>query len=98
VRSATSGEAVREASVALVDSFGNVAAWALTGDEGWYEFHDLAPGSYTLTASGYAPVATRVELAGDRTDRRDIALGASDGVPGVMPVPAPAASAVGREG
>jgi EmrB/QacA subfamily drug resistance transporter len=81
VLSATSGTPVREASVSLVDQQGNVAAWALTGEDGCYDFRDLAPGAYTLTASGYAPVATRVELTGDHGGRRDVVLGSQDGVP-----------------
>jgi uncharacterized surface anchored protein len=98
VLSATSGSPVREASVALVDEFGNVAAWTLTGEDGWYDFRDLPPGSYTLTASGYAPVATRVELAGDRTDHQDVVLGAVDGVTRLDPVDGIPTPAVGREG
>jgi hypothetical protein len=92
VLSATSGAPVREASVALVDRNGNVAAWALTGDDGRYDFRDLEPGTYTLTASGYAPVATRVELSGDDGARRDVLLGARDGsADAVVPDPASAA-------
>jgi EmrB/QacA subfamily drug resistance transporter len=74
VRSARSGQPVADASVMLVDSYGNVAGTTVTADDGRYEFAGLLPGAYTLTASGYAPVASRVELAGERTDR-DIALG-----------------------
>jgi uncharacterized surface anchored protein len=80
VRAAATGLPVRDASVTVVDATGNVVATAVTGDDGRYEFTDLLPAAYTLTAAGYAPVATRVELAGERTER-DVMLG--------RPVPAP---------
>lgn len=78
IRSAASGVPVREAQVSLVDAFGNVAARTVTGEDGRYHFRDLAPGTYTLTASGHAPEATQVELSGDGTARRDVALGERD--------------------
>jgi hypothetical protein len=78
ISSASSGVPVREASVTLVDADGTVVASTVTGPEGRYEFRDLLPGPYTLTASGYAPVAARVELGGDRVDRRDVALGSAE--------------------
>jgi hypothetical protein len=68
-----------------VDQQGTVAAWALTGEDGCYDFRDLTPGVYTLTASGYAPVAARVELTGDHGGRRDVILGSGDGVPSSTP-------------
>jgi EmrB/QacA subfamily drug resistance transporter len=74
VRAAGSGRPVAEASVTLVDSYGNVAATATTGDDGHYGFDDLLPGMYTLTATGYPPVAARVDLGGERTDH-DVTLG-----------------------
>jgi hypothetical protein len=76
VRAARSGLPVAEASVTLVDGYGNVAGTAVTGEDGRYEFAGLLPGVYTLTASGYGPVASRVDLAGERTDR-DVLLGES---------------------
>jgi hypothetical protein len=78
VRSGMSGIPVREASVALVDPFGNVAARTVTGEDGRYHFRDLSPGTYTLTASGYPPEATQVELVGDTTERHDVTLGGGD--------------------
>ncbi len=94
VRAASSGLPVREASVTVVDGNGNVVAMALTREDGRYEFTDLLPAAYTLTASGYAPVATRVELVGDRTDR-DVTLGEPVGLAPSASVPdtsAPVAS------
>ncbi|MEU8814150.1 MFS transporter [Actinoplanes sp. NPDC048796] len=74
VRAAGSGHPIPQASVLAVDHTGAVAGAATTGPDGRYELHDLPPGVYTVAASGHAPVATRVELTGDRTDH-DITLG-----------------------
>jgi EmrB/QacA subfamily drug resistance transporter len=74
VRAARSGQPLTDISVTLVDAYGNVAGTTLTGQDGRYEFGDLLPGTYTVTASGYAPVASRVDLAGERV-AHDIALG-----------------------
>jgi hypothetical protein len=75
VKVAGSGRPVPEASVLVVDRSGAVAGAATSGPDGRYELRDLPPGVYTVAASGHAPVATRVELIGDRTDH-DIMLGA----------------------
>jgi EmrB/QacA subfamily drug resistance transporter len=74
VRAAGSGSPVAGAPVTLVDGYGNVAGTMVTGEDGRYEFGDLLPGVYTLTASGYAPVASRIDLTGDRS-RHDVVLG-----------------------
>ena len=75
VRAARSGRPVPEASVVAVDHTGEVAGSTTTDTKGRYELRDLPPGVYTIAASGHAPVATRVEMAGDHTDH-DILLGA----------------------
>ncbi len=75
VRAASSGRPVPEASVTLVDSAGEVVASTVTGEDGRYGFADLLPGAYTLTGSGYPPVAMRVELESDRTDHHEVVLG-----------------------
>jgi EmrB/QacA subfamily drug resistance transporter len=76
IRAARTGQPVPDASVTLLDAYGNLAGTATTGDDGRYEFADLLPGVYTLAASGYAPVAATVELGGERTDQ-DVMLGES---------------------
>jgi uncharacterized surface anchored protein len=52
VRAAATGRPVRDASVTVVDGTGNVVATGVTGDDGRYEFTDLLPAAYTLTAAG----------------------------------------------
>jgi MFS family permease len=69
VRAASSQRPVSDASVTLVDHDGNILGTALTGEDGQYEFTGLPPGAYTLTASGYPPVAVRLDLSGGRTNR-----------------------------
>jgi len=75
VRAASDGRPLREANVTLIDELGAVVASAVTGADGTYRFRDLVPGSYTLTASGYAPVASRVDVGGGPSEGTDIALG-----------------------
>ncbi|MFF5293520.1 MFS transporter [Paractinoplanes globisporus] len=75
VRAARSGRPVPEASVVAVGADGEVAGSTTTDRNGRYELRDLPPGTYTVAASGHAPVATRVELSGEHTDH-DILLGA----------------------
>jgi MFS family permease len=74
VRSARSGMPVAEASVTLVDAYGNLAGTTVTGEDGRYEFADLLPGHYTVTAAGYAPVASALELGGEH-NAHDVLLG-----------------------
>ncbi len=75
VRAARSGRPVPEASVVAVDAAGEVAGATTTDHDGRYELRDLPPGTYTVAASGFAPVASRVEVSGERADH-DILLGA----------------------
>jgi MFS family permease/protocatechuate 3,4-dioxygenase beta subunit len=95
VRAARTGQPVADASVVLLDAYANVAGTAVTADDGRYEFAGLVPGPYTLTASGYAPVAARVDLAGERTER-DIMLGAAG--PATAPAAVPASDRRRGEG
>ncbi len=73
VRVATLRQPVPDVTVTLVDADGQLARTTVTGDDGRYEFTSLLPGTYTLTASGYAPVAVQVDLFGERTDQ-DVVL------------------------
>ncbi|OLE28034.1 MAG: hypothetical protein AUG44_08510 [Actinobacteria bacterium 13_1_20CM_3_71_11] len=77
VRAAHSARPVPDASVALVDGSGGVVAALRTGADGEYVFAEVPPGGYTLIASGYPPVASRIELTGERTEVRDVILGAA---------------------
>ncbi|NIZ92871.1 MFS transporter [Kineococcus rubinsiae] len=75
VVAASDGRRVREASVTLVDAQGEVVAAAVTDDEGAYSFDDLPGGQYTLTAAGYAPVATSVDVEEDAVAAAQVELG-----------------------
>jgi hypothetical protein len=75
VVAASDGRAVREATVTLVDAEGQVVATASTGEDGDYLFDDLGAGRYTLTASGYAPVALEVVVEEDAVSAFQVALG-----------------------
>ena len=74
VRAARSGRPVLDASVTVIDAEGNVVGRVLTEEDGRYEFTGLTPGAYTLTASGYAPVAVPVQLSADGDDK-DLLVG-----------------------
>jgi len=75
VIAASDGRRVREASVTLVDAEGDVVAAAVTDEDGTYAFEDLAGGHYTLTAAGYAPVATSVDVEEDSVAAAQLELG-----------------------
>jgi hypothetical protein len=79
VVAASDGRAVREATVSLVDAHGTVVGSVLTGADGSYLFDDLDGGHYTLTAAGYAPVATGVDVQEDTVSGLQIALGSAAG-------------------
>ena len=75
VVAATDGRRLREATVTLVDADGSVVGSVVTDAEGHYAFEDLDGGRYTLTAAGYAPVATGVEVDEDAVSSVRVALG-----------------------
>jgi EmrB/QacA subfamily drug resistance transporter len=64
-----------DARVTLLDSAGNVAGVATTGSDGEYAFANLTGGQYTVTASGYPPVASAVTVDGHGEDAHDLRLG-----------------------
>jgi uncharacterized protein YfaS (alpha-2-macroglobulin family) len=74
VVAAGSGTPVDEALATLVDATGTVVGSAVTRSDGVFAFGDLAEGTYTLTASGYAPVAQIVQVAGGGDTRADVRL------------------------
>ncbi|GAA4965673.1 MFS transporter [Kineococcus glutinatus] len=77
VSAASDGHAVAEASVTLVDTEGTVVARAVTDPDGGYAFENLPAGTYTLTAAGYAPVATTVRVDEDGVAATQVELGTS---------------------
>ncbi|HLH59412.1 MAG TPA: MFS transporter [Streptosporangiaceae bacterium] len=60
----TAGWAVPDARVTLLDTDGNVVAVATTGQDGTYSFENLPEGDYTVIATGYPPVASRLQVHG----------------------------------
>jgi EmrB/QacA subfamily drug resistance transporter len=62
VTAASTGRGVAEANATLVDASGTVVGSTVTGADGTFVFEDLAEGTYTLTASGYAPVTQVVQV------------------------------------
>ncbi|MEZ0491957.1 MFS transporter [Kineococcus sp. TBRC 1896] len=79
VVAASDGRVLREATVTLVDADGEVVGSVVTALDGSYSFEDLAGGHYTLTAAGYAPVATAVDVEEDTVSAARITLGAGEG-------------------
>ncbi|WP_329253446.1 MFS transporter [Actinoallomurus sp. NBC_01490] len=63
-----------DARVTLVDAQGNVVGVTTTGPDGTYTFGDLSSGQYTVTASGYPPVASAVVLNGKDEEAHDVYL------------------------
>jgi hypothetical protein len=84
VTAASDGRRVSEAIATLVDSAGTVVGSTVTGPDGSFVFEDLSEGTYTLTASGYAPVAQVVQVTAGVQSTTSVALG----TPGTPP-PAP---------
>jgi EmrB/QacA subfamily drug resistance transporter len=82
VTAVSNGRGVPEAMATLVDATGTVVGSTVTAPDGSFVFDDLAEGTYTLTASGYAPVAQLVHVTAGAQASTVVELGA----------PAPAAS------
>ncbi|WP_459115341.1 MFS transporter [Kineococcus deserti] len=79
VVAASDGRVLPEASVTLVDAGGEVVGSVVTGPDGSYSFEDLGGGHYTLTAAGFAPVATTVDIEEDTVSAAQITLGSGPG-------------------
>lgn len=94
VRSATGSRPVAEALATLVSADGSVVGSAVTGENGTFRFDDVGDGVYTITASGYAPVASEIEIGrGTTTEVELVLIPPSAGPePETDPVPAPATS------
>ncbi|HEY2277264.1 MAG TPA: MFS transporter, partial [Streptosporangiaceae bacterium] len=69
------GDAVLDARVMLLDGDGNVAGLARTGHDGSYSFDNLPQGDYTVVASGYPPVASRLRVSSGEAQAHDVQLG-----------------------
>ncbi|WP_391858301.1 MFS transporter [Streptomyces silvisoli] len=74
VRAAEGGRPLPDARLTLVDAAGNVVRTTITAADGAYTFTDLAPGEYSLIASGYPPVASALAVEGRGTDGFDLEL------------------------
>jgi uncharacterized protein YfaS (alpha-2-macroglobulin family) len=76
VRAASDRRPLPEATVTLLDEAGTVLATTRTREDGGYAFADLLPGDYTVTASGFAPVAEALRLPAGSEVAHDMTLGA----------------------
>ncbi|MCW0213037.1 MAG: carboxypeptidase-like regulatory domain-containing protein, partial [Pseudonocardia sp.] len=72
VVAASDGRGVAEALATLIDARGTVVASTVTGPDGSFAFEDLPGGTYTLTASGYAPVASIVTVGAGELTSADV--------------------------
>ncbi|MFR9803286.1 DHA2 family efflux MFS transporter permease subunit [Pseudonocardia sp. RS010] len=72
VVAASDGHGVGEALATLIDGRGTVVASTVTGPDGSFVFENLPGGTYTLTASGYAPVATVVQVGSSGVTTADV--------------------------
>jgi uncharacterized surface anchored protein len=61
--------------VTLIDDEGNMVRVTSPVAGGQYVFHDLDPGSYTVVATGYAPVREHLRVPGGGHVRHDVRLG-----------------------
>lgn len=68
------GRPLADALVTLTDWDGNVVDTMVTGPDGGYSFAGLHDGTYTVVASGYAPVHTPV-VVGTAAEELNIELG-----------------------
>ncbi|MEV5649460.1 carboxypeptidase-like regulatory domain-containing protein [Nocardia sp. NPDC052254] len=85
----TDGSPLPEARVTLTDWVGNVVDSLITGPDGSYTFADLDEGTYTLVASGYAPVHSSVVV---RDQGRDLDIELGHGVTAAVSAQLPVAA------
>jgi EmrB/QacA subfamily drug resistance transporter len=79
VRAGGTGRTVPDAVATLVDERGQVVGSSVTGPDGTFGFDDLPRGTYTLTASGYAPDVQVVQVPAGGTASVRVALGPATG-------------------
>ncbi|WP_432102747.1 MFS transporter [Streptomyces sp. bgisy091] len=86
VRTAEGNAPVQGAMVVVTDVRGDVLATGVSSDTGEFTFGELIPGSVTVavTAAGYRPQATPVEVGGQGVTRVDVALRSGALVRGVV--------------
>ncbi|WP_051939855.1 MFS transporter [Phaeacidiphilus oryzae] len=68
------GSPLPDARVILLDPAGSPLRSVRTGEDGGYHFGDLDGSAYTVVASGYPPVHTRVSLVGQGRQDLDLTL------------------------
>ncbi|MEW2620440.1 carboxypeptidase-like regulatory domain-containing protein [Streptomyces sp. NPDC048106] len=78
VRHEHTGRPVPDARITLLSASGEVVASAATDTDGTYTLENLAPGTYTVVTSGYAPVPTGVTLGEGKTCELDLHVGHHD--------------------
>ncbi|MEU0598503.1 carboxypeptidase-like regulatory domain-containing protein [Streptomyces sp. NPDC006393] len=79
VRHEHTGRPVPDARVTLLNERGDVVASATTATDGTYTLRNLAPGAYTVVATGYPPVAAEVALGDGGAHRVDLQVGHTPG-------------------
>ena len=85
VTSRSTGLAVPDAAVALLDSHGMVLSTVLADDHGRYVFDAVTPGDYTVVASGYAPTGRTVRVDAAAGDDLELRLGHETDVDDALP-------------
>jgi hypothetical protein len=69
------GVTVRDIRIMLMDGDGTTVAVTTTGADGRYAFHGLPTGDYTVIATGYPPVASKLTVASAQRHYHEVQLG-----------------------